>query len=118
MVITPINSAVYPLIVGSKDLIVGTGNGPSSYNQTTGDILSVALTGFQIDGVLGPAVTPDLKYIAIPAPIVVGKGGGWTLFWYNYSASTGGAGTPAWTPLASASNISTEQVILTVIGLG
>ena len=118
MIITPINSAVYPLIVGSKDLIVGTGNGPSSYNQTTGDILSVALTGFQIDGVLGPAVTPDLKYIAIPAPITVGKGGGWTLFWYTLSSAGGGGQTATWVPLASASNISTEQVILTVIGLG
>jgi len=118
MIITPINSAVYPNITGSKDLIVGTGNGPSSYNQTTGDILSVALTGFQIDGVLGPAVTPDLKYIAIPAPIVVGKGGGWTLFWYTLSSQGGGGQTATWVPLGSGLSISTEQVILTVIGLG
>lgn len=118
MVITPINCAVYPNIVGSKDLIVGTGNGPSSYNQTTGDILSVALTGFQIDGVFGVAVTPDLKYIGIPAPITVGKGGGWTLFWYTLSTAGGGSQTAVWTALGSGVNISTEQVILTVIGLG
>lgn len=119
MIITPISSALYPNITGSRQIIVGTGNGPSSYNQTTGDILSVALTGFQIDAVLGPAVTPDLKYMAVPSPITVGKGGGWTLFWYSYS-TTGGAGTPAWTALPSGTsgNISTEQVQLTVIGLG
>jgi hypothetical protein len=117
MVITPINSAIYPNIVGSRDLIVGTGTGPAVYNQTTGDILSVALTGFQIDSVLGVALTPDLKYIGIPAPIVVGKGGGWTLFWYNYVASAGA--TPAWTPIANNSTaLATETVQLTVIGLG
>ena len=114
MIITPINSAVYPNITGSKDLIVGVGNGPGTYNSTTGDILSVALTGFQIDGVLGPAVTADNKYIAVPVPITVGKGGGWTLFWFNFVASAGSA--PAWTVPATVPT--TEQVILTVIGLG
>jgi len=117
MILTSINSALYPNITGSRQIIVGTGTGPASYNQTTGDILTVALTNFQIDAVLGPALTPDLKYKAVPAPIAVGKGGGWTLFWYSFSAS-GGAGTPTWVPLGSGLSITTEQIQLAVIGLG
>ena len=117
MILTSINSVLYPALTGSREIFVGKGTGPAVYNQTTGDILSVALTGFQIDGVFGPAVTPDLKYIAIPAPIAVGEGGGWTLFWFSFVASAGA--TPTWVPLANGSTaLAAETIQLTVIGLG
>lgn len=117
MILTSLDSTIYPVITGNRQLFVGTGTGPAVYNQTTGDILSVALTGFQIDGVWGPAVTADLKYIAIPAPIAIGEGGGWALFWFSFVATAGA--TPTWVPLANNSvALATEQIQLTVIGLG
>jgi hypothetical protein len=117
MLLTSLDSTIYPVITGNRQLFVGTGNGPASYNQTTGDLLSVGLPGFQIDSVWGVAVTPDLKYIAVPVPVAIGEGEGWTLFWYNFVASAGA--TPAWTPIANNSTVlASEQIQLTVIGLG
>jgi hypothetical protein len=113
MILTSINSTLYPDIIGSRQMFVGVGSGPGTYNSTTGDILSVALPGFQIDAVLGPAVTADNKYIAIPVPIGLGASSGWTLFWFNFVASAGSA--PAWTVPTTVPT--TEQVKLTVIGL-
>jgi hypothetical protein len=114
MIISTITPVYYPNWIGNRQVYVGTGNGPSSYNQTTGDPLSVAFTPFFIDSVMGPAVTVDGKYIAVPVPIATGKGATWTLFWFNFIPSVGG--TPAWTAVASGANISTETIQLGVIG--
>lgn len=115
MNLSTITPVYYPNLIGNRQVYVGTGNGPATYNQTTGDILSVNFTPFNIDAVLGPAVTPDLKFIAIPVPITVGKSGGWTLFWFNFVASAGA--TPAWTPVANNSTaLALEQIQLSVLG--
>jgi hypothetical protein len=117
MILTTITPVNYPIHTGNREVFVGIGNGPSSYNQTTGDILSVASNPFNIDAVLGLAVTTDGTYIGIPVPIAVSgrnSSGGWTIFWYAFATS--GGGTPAWTALGSGASIATKQVQLTVIG--
>ncbi len=115
MILNTLTPVYYPNWIGNRQVFVGTGTGPATYNQTTGDVLSVSFTPFNIDGVLGVALTADLKYIGIPAPITVGKSGGWTIFWYNFVATSGG--TPAWTPLANNSTaLAAEQIQLSVLG--
>ena len=115
MILNTLTPVKYPNWIGNRQVFVGTGTGPASYNQTTGDVLSVSFTPFNIDAVLGVAVTADLKYIGIPAPITIGNSGGWTIFWYNFVASAGA--TPAWTPLANNSTaLASEQIQLSVLG--
>jgi hypothetical protein len=114
MILTTLTPVKYPIHTGNREVFVGIGNGPASYNQTTGDVLSVASSPFFIDAVLGLAVTTDGTYIGVPVPIATGNGQGWTIFWYAF-ATSGGA-TPAWTALGSGASIATKQVQLTVIG--
>ncbi len=110
MILTTITPVKYPIHTGNRQIFVGTGNGPGTYNSTTGDVLSVAFVPFFIDAVLGPSISVSGNYIVVPKPIAVGNGQGWTLFWYNFSTT----GTPAWTVPTTVAT--TEQVQLTVIG--
>ncbi len=115
MILTTITPVYYPNWIGNRQVYVGTGTGPAVYNQTTGDIISVAFTPFFVDGVLGVAITADLKYIGMPFPVTLGKGGSWALQWFNFIASAGA--TPAWTQLANNSTaLASEQIQLSVLG--
>ena len=114
MILTSLTPVKYPNWIGNRQVFVGTGYGPASYNQTTGDLLSVSFTPFNIDAVLGVAVTTDNTYIGIPVPVAVGNAQGWTIFWFAFVSTVGG--TAAWTALGSGSSIATKQVQLTVVG--
>jgi hypothetical protein len=114
MILNTISPVYYPNWIGNRQVFVGTGNGPTSYNSTTGDILSVSFVPFNIDA---PAngVVPTLSgnYIVVAKPIALGKAGGWTLFWYAFSTT---GGTPSWVPVANATNLSAEQIQMSVFG--
>ena len=115
MILNTIEPVKYPIHTGNREVFVGYGNAPTTYNQTTGDIISVNSVPFFIDAVLGLAVTTDNTYIGFPAPIATGNGQGWTIFWFSFCATVGG--TPVFTPLAAgATTIGTKLVQLTVIG--
>lgn len=110
MILNTLTPVYYPIHVGNRQMFTGIGNGPGTYNSTTGDILTVSFIPFFIDAVLGPSISVSGNYIVVPKPIVIGKAGGWTLFWYNFSTT----GTPAWTVPTTVA--ATEQVQLCVIG--
>ena len=111
MILSSINTALYPNMTGSRQIFVGTGNGPASYNATTGDVLSVGVLNFQIDSVVGPCVSVSGNYIVFPQVTVSGKVSTWTLKWFAFSPTTG-------LSTASAADLSKEVVQLSVIGLG
>jgi hypothetical protein len=114
MILTSLTPVKYPNWIGNRQIYVGTATGPSSYNQTTGDVVTVNFSPFNIDAVLGVAVTTDNSYIGIPVPIATGNSQGWTIFWFSFVATVGG--TPAWTALGSGASIATKNVQLTVVG--
>jgi hypothetical protein len=110
MILNTLTPVYYPNWIGNRQIFVGTGTGPGTYNSTTGDILTVSFTPFNIDAVLGPSISVSGNYIVVPKPIAVGKAGGWALFWYNFSTT----GTPAWTVPTTVA--ATEQVQISVVG--
>ncbi len=59
MILQTITPVYYPIHVGNRQIFVGTGNGPKSYDAVNGDPLSVAFTPFFIDDVLGPVISQD-----------------------------------------------------------
>ena len=110
MIINTITPVYYPNWIGNRQVYVGTGNGPASYNATTGDPLSANFTPFFIDSVLGPCISVSGNYIVFPQISTSGKGGSWVLYWYAFNKSTGALSS------ASAANLSAEVVQLGVVG--
>jgi len=104
MQLTPITPVHYPTLVGDRKIIVGNGNGPALYNQTTGDVLSVQ--HYNIDAPLGGSESLSGNYAVVPRPIGIGNAQGWTLDWFAL---------PGWTRVAPNTNLSAEQVQLAVI---
>ena len=76
----------YPDKIGKRFAWCGSGVGPSSYNSTNGDAIS--LPGFQnqIDSI-APAVTVSKTYLVIGVPATVGKRPTWVLRWYTRSSA-------------------------------
>lgn len=106
MILSSINDVDYPTMVGNRQIYVGSGYGPASYNSTTGDILSTE-NPFNIDAPLaGLVVTLSGNYAAVPEPIGIGSAEGWTLKWYTF---------PAWVAVTG-QNLSAEQIEMGVIG--
>ena len=62
----------YPDMVGRRRNFCGYGTGPSSYSQTTGDVL--AAVGYEVyfDNVFPTAQDPTGTYYAQPRPNAVG----------------------------------------------
>jgi hypothetical protein len=113
MILTTLTPVKYPIHTGNRQVFVGYGNGPASYNQTTGDIVSVSFVPFNIDAVLGLVVTTDGTYIGVPVPVGgVATAATWAIFWYTFSLTN----TPGWVPLGSGASIATKSAQLTVIG--
>ena len=107
MILSSINSVNYPTLAGNRQIIVGSGYGPTSYNSTTGDIIQIGDYPFNIDAPLsGVAVTLSGNYAAVAEPIGIGVAQGWTLKWYTF---------PAWV-LVTSQNLSAEQIQMGVIG--
>lgn len=54
-------NGIYPVRTGQRELLVLFGTGPSSYNQTTGDPVTVASPGVYLDAV-NQAMTVSKTY--------------------------------------------------------
>lgn len=111
MILNTITPVYYPNFIGNRQVYVGTGNGPKSYDATNGDPLSVAFTPFFIDSTMGPVISQAGTYIAVPRPITTGKGATWALYWYAFTLSTG-----AWASVAGGTDLSAQVVQLGVVG--
>jgi hypothetical protein len=109
MILTALTPVYYPTHIGNREIFVGTGNGPTSYNATSGDPLSVNFIPFFIDSVLGPCISVSGNYVVLPQIYVSGKGGSWVLYWYAFNKATGAL-------TAASGNLSAEVVQLGVVG--
>lgn len=97
----------YPDNIGKRFAFVATGVGPSSYDSTNKDILT--LPGFQhyIDSMPGYFKTVSGTYYLLVSPSLAGKRAVWKAIWY----SVGGV-----TEVSNAVDLSAEKFI--VEGLG
>ena len=77
----------YPDLIGRRQAYVGYGSGPSSYSQTTGDVLIVPGYERYIDCILEATQDPTGTYYAVARPSVVGPRATWVLHWFNASNS-------------------------------
>lgn len=110
MILTTITPVYYPNWIGNRQVYVGTGSGPTTYDAVNGDALSVSFTPFFIDSVIGaPTISKSGNYIVIPKPITTGQGATWALYWYAFVKATGAIS-------AASGNLSAETVQVSVIG--
>ena len=75
-------SALYPDFVGRRAIFVGSGTGPVSSSRTVGDTVSLALSNYYIDSILGGASTDGLYYIQA-FPSQTGPRGTWNIFYFT-----------------------------------
>lgn len=75
----------YPDLIGRRQAFCGSGAGPSSYSQTTGDV--VAVTGYEkyFDIVHNTPQDPTGTYYAQARPSAVGPRATWSLHWFVVS---------------------------------
>lgn len=90
----------YPDFVGKRATFVGYGFGPASYNQTTGDIVTLPSPNYYIDAIPGGFQSISGNYSCRAQPSGVGARMTWALFWYTVAGS----------PVAAGFNLSAEQV--------
>jgi hypothetical protein len=94
--------ALYPEFVGRRALFVGSGTGPTLYNSTTGDVVTLAVPNYYIDAIPGGVQTVSGTYWVQPRPSGTGARQTWALHWFV--TSTGAE--------AGAINLSAESVQL------
>jgi len=97
----------YPDMVGRRRIYCGTGVGPTSYSQTTGDVLSNPGYDAYWDMVFVTPPDSTNTYYAIPRLNATGPRATWSLHWYD--AAT-------FTEVSNATNLSTYT--LQVAGFG
>ena len=86
--------------VGQRQQFVYSASGPTSYSQTTGDVVSFP-SGVYIDEIR-PCVDTTGVYMVVFTPTVVGnRAGPWTARWYTLSGMT---------QVASLTNLSSVNV--------
>jgi hypothetical protein len=90
----------YPDFVGKRATFVGWENGPASYNQTTGDVLSLPQRNYYIDAVGGGYNSVSGLYYVRSQSSGVGPRMTWALKWYTAAGVQVGNGV----------NLSAEQV--------
>lgn len=73
----------YPDFVGKRATFVGWGNGPASYNATTGDVLTLPMPNYYIDAVPSRADTLSSNFFVKIIPSGVGPRQKWALFWFT-----------------------------------
>lgn len=71
----------YPDLVGRRQDFVGYGVGPSSYSQTTGDLVNTFQYGGYYDKVENTAQDPTGTYYAQARPSFNGPRAVWSLHW-------------------------------------
>jgi hypothetical protein len=72
----------YPDFVGKRAIFVGWENGPKSYSQTTGDIITLPMPNYYIDAIVGGINSVGGVYQVRAQPVGVGPRQQWALFWY------------------------------------
>lgn len=102
MILNVIGTGLYPDFVGRRQIYVGSGTGPKSYNSTTGDVIALGDPRLYIDAVLGAPLSVSGTYFVRPQPAGTGVRQSWTLHWY---VTAGGAE-------AGAIDLSAEKVQL------
>ena len=70
----------YPDLIGRRAAFVGYGIGPTSYNATTGDVLSIP--GKYIDEVFGGVQSVSGTYTIQARPSSGGPRATWSLHWF------------------------------------
>ena len=90
----------YPDFVGKRATFAGYGNGPASYNATTGDIVELPMPNWYIDAIPGGFNSVSGNYFCRTQPVGTGPRQQWALFWY----------TAAGTPVAAAFDLAAEWV--------
>lgn len=94
-------SNLYPEYVGRRGIFVGTATGPTSYSQTTGDVVSIAQNPYYIDAFAGSATTVSGTYEVRFKPAGTGVRQTWTAVWYVISTGA---------QVAAAVNLSAEKI--------
>jgi hypothetical protein len=91
----------YPDFVGKRATFVGFGTGPTSYSQTTGDVVSLPLPNYYIDAIGGAPLSVSGTYYVRAQPAGTGARQAWTLHWYVTSTNN---------EVAAAVNLSAEKI--------
>ena len=95
----------YPDYVGYRQLFAGYGTGPTSYNATTGDVVTLQNPRRFIDVLFGGAQTLSGTYTVFARPSATGERQKWSLHWFVTA-------TMAEVTTVSATNLSGETVQL------
>jgi hypothetical protein len=82
LIISPIKKAEYPDFIGRRAILVGKGTGPTTYSQTTGDVVSLVLWNYYIDAIPGGIQSVSGNYWVQPRPAAIGVRQTWSLFWF------------------------------------
>lgn len=97
----------YPDYVGRRFAFVCKGTGPSSYNSTAKDVIT--LPGFQhyIDAIPGLVVTKSGTYYLIFYPSVTAGRATWKAIWYSVGGTT---------EVTNATDLSAETYVVSGFG--
>lgn len=104
----------YPDMVGRRRIFCGYGSGPTSYNSTTGDVISSVGYEVYFDNVFDTAIDPTGNLYAKAVPSAVGPRATWALRWYY--ASTNTLGKTANTEVTNGTNISAYSLQVAAFG--
>lgn len=90
----------YPDFVGKRATFVGFGTGPASYNQTTGDVVTLPMPNWYIDALNcgGTMTVSGTYFVRAWSSSGIGPRQTWALRWY---VSSGGAEVSASTNLSA-----------------
>lgn len=72
----------YPDFIGKRQAFAGYGTGPTSYNATTGDVLTLQNPRLYIDAVFGGVQTVSGTYTIQARPAATGERQAWALHWF------------------------------------
>jgi hypothetical protein len=102
MILTMFNG--YPDFIGYRQSFCGSGAGPASYSQTTGDPLTLSNNRRFIDDVAsGWKLSLSGNYYVRPWVQVAGERQAWTLLWYVTATNV---------QVANGINLAAETVVL------
>ncbi len=93
---------LYPEFVGRRGLFVGSGTGPTAYVAGTGDLVTLNLSNYYIDALIGGEESISKNYVVYANPTGIGVRQQWYLRWFL--ASTSGGGSVVTTRLGTAAN--------------
>jgi hypothetical protein len=86
MVLTMLNG--YPDFIGYRQAFAGYGTGPTSYNATTGDVVTLSNNRRFIDVLWGGVQSLSGTYTVFARPSGTGERQTWSLHWFTTSNMT------------------------------